>query len=333
MDIIECAEAVIRQFPGLSYKIDGKTLTVDPADDRGFSVSLEIDEPAAEFLVGFDGWVWHTEVEEEEVALCCFLWGLTDQCRLKITARGGKDYRYKVEFNENGEWRSAGGMILYFGPAIKNLWRKKSVAYRRNSIIKGDLATALSPASGQESNIAAISELLESAGIEYPPPPPPPPKLTHAQKVKALKKRISGGDPHRLFFGPSWYPGRWEDAFKWRASYNALLKNRRWWPLFWDIARHVAWNWLSYIVLFLIAAGCLYATFLYAAWYVFLLAVPLVLIPSLLVFRHLYWSRRDRRFSLAQRITFASFQDEELKNLLSEKKEFTYHPGDPSRGK
>ena len=56
MDTIKLVQAIVEQYPELSSSIGGGTITVDPADDRGFSVWLRVDELGKLDTIGFDGW-------------------------------------------------------------------------------------------------------------------------------------------------------------------------------------------------------------------------------------------------------------------------------------
>ena len=80
--------------------------------------------------MGFDG--WHEDFLVEEEALNCLAFGLSDECRLKVIKYGNIDCSWILESKENGQWieDSETGRIL------KPFWKKKSIEYRQNKLIK-----------------------------------------------------------------------------------------------------------------------------------------------------------------------------------------------------
>jgi len=112
----------------VQYSLTGDTITVEAADDDGFSVWLTEKKPG--YTVGYDG--WHDEFEDEEDALNAFAFGLSDDCRLKVVRRGSSDCAWTVEGkNENGNWIGDSTTGLLITP----FWRKKTISYRQNRLI------------------------------------------------------------------------------------------------------------------------------------------------------------------------------------------------------
>jgi len=162
MSIIDLAEAILKQYPNLTYSVEGGTITVAPPTNDGFSVSLSVDEPEGEFVVSFE--VWALGMENECAAINCFVWGLTDRCRLKIEKRGDKASVWEAEFKHGNDWIGVGRRIyMIFVP----FWRKKSVEYRQNSLIED--TQGFGPTFNPEEGATAVIKLLESAGVQYSP--------------------------------------------------------------------------------------------------------------------------------------------------------------------
>lgn len=89
------------QHPNLSYQVEGHILSVLSADAHGFTVSLWDEAP--QYTVFFD--MWHTQLHDAEQALNCFAFGLSDNCRIKVTCRGGLPHAWSVERRKKGnEW-------------------------------------------------------------------------------------------------------------------------------------------------------------------------------------------------------------------------------------
>ncbi len=128
MSAIDKVRERLETHPELSYRVKGKTITVDARSGSGFSVWLTVNRHG--FTVGFDG--WHEEFGEESKALEAFAFGFSDCCRLKVVKRGNTACSWTVEGREeNGEWTEDSETGLFFFP----FWRKKCVEYRQNRVI------------------------------------------------------------------------------------------------------------------------------------------------------------------------------------------------------
>jgi hypothetical protein len=130
MSAIEVIKEKLKKYPQLTYRIDDNKISVEPTSRTGFTVSLIEHSPG--FTVGFDG--WHEEFDNEEEALNCFGFGLSDTCRLKVVKRGGVPCSWSVERKHGEEWHDLGATGLIFVP----FWKKKTIEYLCNPIIKNN---------------------------------------------------------------------------------------------------------------------------------------------------------------------------------------------------
>ncbi len=118
------ADRLREHHPALSTRVEGDTITVEPLDEQGFTVSLYAADGS--YTVGFDG--WHEHFDSEGEALNCFAFGLSGDCRLKIVYRGSFAHRWTVEFKTDAGWEedSTTGLLVY------PFWRRPRVVYRTN---------------------------------------------------------------------------------------------------------------------------------------------------------------------------------------------------------
>ena len=128
MNAIDKIVEKLKKYPGITYKIENDSISVDPTTKSGFSVLFKINNTG--FTVGFDG--WHEEFQDETEAMNAFAFGLSDRCRLKVIKRGGADCKWVVEAKDGNEWIEDSASGLIFVP----FWKKKSIEYRQNSIIR-----------------------------------------------------------------------------------------------------------------------------------------------------------------------------------------------------
>ncbi len=129
MNAISAIQDKLSKYNELKYNIENNCITIDAPTKTGFTVWLTENNPG--FTVGFDG--WHEEFSDQDEALDCFAFGLSDQCRLKVTKRGDFSYNWVVESKIDNQWVEDSESGLIFVP----FWKKKSVIYLTNSIIKG----------------------------------------------------------------------------------------------------------------------------------------------------------------------------------------------------
>lgn len=137
MNAIDDIKNRLQKYPQVKSEIEGNRATVFPSNKNGFSVSL-IDN-APNYTVFFDA--WHEEYEDVEKALDAFAFGLSDDCRLKVTYRGNFAHIWTVEErNQNGEWLSCEWIGLnemgLLAPPL--FWLKKRCVYLQNTLLKSD---------------------------------------------------------------------------------------------------------------------------------------------------------------------------------------------------
>ncbi|MGD9649060.1 MAG: hypothetical protein AB7U73_25340 [Pirellulales bacterium] len=129
MNAIEQIRIKLQKFPHLHYEETPDSITVFAESDEGFQVQLQMN--AGEYTVAFEG--WHEHFDSETEALCCFAFGLSEECRLRVTSRGMFDYRWTVQCLRNGVWQddSETGLVLF------PFWRRRRERYLQNRILPG----------------------------------------------------------------------------------------------------------------------------------------------------------------------------------------------------
>ena len=119
----------LKNYPDLKTEIYDDSIIILPRTENEFQVTIEIDE-YGKYTVFFES--WHDHFDNEEDALNCFAFGLSEDCRLKIIYRGEKPNAWITEFKENGNWKKYSTTSLI----RLNFWKKKKVIYKQNKIIK-----------------------------------------------------------------------------------------------------------------------------------------------------------------------------------------------------
>ena len=137
MNAIDEIKHRLQKYPQVESKIEGNRVSVLPLTESGFVVSLTDNAP--DYTVSFD--VWHEEYEDAEKALDAFAFGLSEDCRLKVTLRGNFACVWTVEEKrEGGEWLSCNWIGLsevgLLAPPL--FWIKKRYIYLQNDLIKSD---------------------------------------------------------------------------------------------------------------------------------------------------------------------------------------------------
>lgn len=117
----------LEHFQNISYKIEENILTVFPSNNYGFQVSFVVTKN--KYYVYYD--VWHSEFKDEDEAISCFAFGLTNKCRLRVNSRGSKDYKWILEYNEEGEWKEHS----YTSVFNFKIWNSKNTRYLTNNLI------------------------------------------------------------------------------------------------------------------------------------------------------------------------------------------------------
>ena len=127
MDAIEQIKERLRKYPNVRYEVGAYSISVLPTSNDGFTVGLEVIQ--SRYTVSFNG--WHEDFQEEEEALDCFAFGLSEECRLKECRRGSFAYRWTVESRQNGKWVADSETGLFLFP----FWTKKDIRYLQNNLI------------------------------------------------------------------------------------------------------------------------------------------------------------------------------------------------------
>ncbi len=128
MDIIKKIETELQKYPLAKYGVDGSTITVNPITETGFHIIFSSGKN--EHTIFFEG--WHESFADEPEAIRCFLFGLSDKCRLKVISRGGMDYKWVVQNRSNDEWIDISETCLLLFP----FWRSRKERYLQNPMIK-----------------------------------------------------------------------------------------------------------------------------------------------------------------------------------------------------
>ncbi|MGI3131612.1 hypothetical protein ACRSLK_14575 [Halopseudomonas pachastrellae] len=124
MSIVEKIKEKLDKYSGLSVSEGRNTISVTP--EGGFTVWAADNRGL--YTVGFEG--WHEEFKDLAEALNCFGWGLSSECRLEITVRGGVPHKWVAQSLENGQWVNSSTTGLLFFP----FWRKAKISYKQNSV-------------------------------------------------------------------------------------------------------------------------------------------------------------------------------------------------------
>jgi len=119
----------LKKYPEAKYELNSESITVNPKNKNGFPVALS-DNGNGNFTVAFD--FWHEEFDNENDALNCFAFGLSKDCRLKLTKKGNRPIKWTVESNENGNWKedSTTGLFNF------SFWKKAEYEFLQNDLIK-----------------------------------------------------------------------------------------------------------------------------------------------------------------------------------------------------
>lgn len=109
---------------GVPFVEDSFGLTVKAATPSGFDVTLQ--EGGDETTVYFAG--WHDHFTEADAALRCFMAGLSPDCRIRVTERGGRPQKWVLERRQGDQWVRSGTTVLLFF----QFWRPGKVRYLQN---------------------------------------------------------------------------------------------------------------------------------------------------------------------------------------------------------
>ena len=132
MDALQEAEQQL-QRGGVRCERTAESVRYVPANADGFEVVLSRGD--REFTVSFAG--WHEPFDTPEEALRCFMFGLSDRCRLRVLSRGSFDYRWTVQARRDGRWEddSETGLLVF------PFWLRRRERYLQNHAVPDDTPT------------------------------------------------------------------------------------------------------------------------------------------------------------------------------------------------
>jgi len=119
----------LKKYLEVDFEVSAESISANPKDDSGFHVSLT-DNGNGTFTVAFD--LWHEEFDNVNDAFNCFVFGLTKNCRLKLTKKGNKPIKWTVESNDNGTWEEYSTMGFF----NFSFWKKPEFEFLQNNLIK-----------------------------------------------------------------------------------------------------------------------------------------------------------------------------------------------------
>jgi hypothetical protein len=132
VSIIARIKEKLLKYPDVKYTSSDSHLEVQPSDG-GFSVAIHASD--GKHTVAFEG--WHEHFDDEDTALECFAWGLSDECRLEVSYRGAFPTSWTVQSLQDGEWVSDSTTGLLFIP----FWRRRTVRHLQNAVLSRGAAT------------------------------------------------------------------------------------------------------------------------------------------------------------------------------------------------
>lgn len=126
LDALSEIRKKLKKYPELQALEEQHGLSVTPP--TGFCVSIHSNGDG--YIVGFEGWDEHFKSPEE--AMNCFAWGLSNECRLKVTSRGGKPHKWTAQQYVQDAWIdvSTTGLIFF------KFWCKEEIIYMQNTVIE-----------------------------------------------------------------------------------------------------------------------------------------------------------------------------------------------------
>jgi len=125
----------LAKYPQVSYKDSDNFIEVFPNNSEGFPVSLNVSNNTYTVCYG-DG--WHEDFESEEEALNCFAFGLSSECRLKVTKKAGIPYKWEVQnLFDGGQWKTdseVGSIFILISPLL--FWIQREEVYLTNGLFQ-----------------------------------------------------------------------------------------------------------------------------------------------------------------------------------------------------
>lgn len=133
LDSIE-AKLIAHNIP---HEREATRLFVLPASDEGFTVLIFGEGEA--FTVYANG--WHDDFEDAEEAGRFFLYALTETVRLQEERRDGEAYKWTLDYQEEGTWRTLSTTGLFLSP----FWKRKRKVTLQNRWLPPEAVAEESP--------------------------------------------------------------------------------------------------------------------------------------------------------------------------------------------
>lgn len=127
-EIIEKIKEKLKKHPLVNYDKTENSISVLPILENGFTVSLEIYPD--NFKVFYEN--WHEDFEDEDEALNCFAFGLSNECRLKQFSKNGEAYKWTLEYKDGQDWVADSTVSLF----NFSFWKITTIEYLQNDLIK-----------------------------------------------------------------------------------------------------------------------------------------------------------------------------------------------------
>jgi hypothetical protein len=144
VDVIAEIKNRLRRYPHLRFSETSRSIEVLPPEQSGFPVALFVERNG--YTVHFSG--WHENFESPRDALNCFSYGLSGDCRLRVTYRGSMAHRWILEEHRNGRWVAESTTGLFFFP----FWRRARTVVLQNRIeVAAEQGTAADRATARSS--------------------------------------------------------------------------------------------------------------------------------------------------------------------------------------
>lgn len=130
MSICDYLEEILTGQFSVACQRKENSISVSPQNQNGFEVELRDDEN--EITVIYEG--WHEHFDNADVALNCFLVGLTNRHRLCVESWGTKAWKWTPEYLDEDTWSQYGGTMRYL--VFPRFWQSRETKYLQNDAIE-----------------------------------------------------------------------------------------------------------------------------------------------------------------------------------------------------
>lgn len=128
MNVVGKLVEILKTIPKARYEFREDAVRVLAPDSNGYEVALLL-HPEGGMAVYFAS--WHMEFRDEQSAIGTFLGGLSDMYCIKVTSRGGVDYRWTILYREPTGWRQGSTIGVFRYP----LFQSQQVRYLLNQLL------------------------------------------------------------------------------------------------------------------------------------------------------------------------------------------------------